>query len=137
MIPFLPLLCYILAYYLDGLETPEEGIDAGRNLQSRLRKIGMKIFPYVLTVVLIYLTRQQGDIRKYWKLLLADSVFMLVCFIIYTLLDEVHPARRGMDYTMILLIPSILFLAVSGHAVHARADRPLDREFYEEMTDSN
>lgn len=115
MIPFLPLLCYILAYYLEGLEK-------------------QKIFPYVLTAALIYLTRQQGDIRKYWELLLADSISMLVCFCIYTYIYTRRASRLG---PMILLVPSIVFLAVSDHAVHTRADRSLEREFYEEITDNN
>ncbi len=118
MIPFLPLLSYILAYYLEALESREkEGIG----------RLG-EVLPYVLTAVVLYLNRQQGDIKKYWKLLLFDSILMLICFLLF---------RLGRRRAMLLLAPSILMLIVFGYTCHTQADRAVGRKFYEEVTDSD
>lgn len=129
MIPFLPLLCYILAYYLDRLEKTEE--EAGRPGR-------MEVFPYLLPPVLIFLNRNQENIRKYWKLLLLDSILMLACFSVYAWRRPRCQRGRGAGWRpgiLILLAPSVLFLAVSGYAVNTEAERWLDPEFYEEITD--
>ena len=124
MIPFLPLLCYITAYYLEGLES--RGKEKETEGIRRIARLGESL-PYILTIVMVCLNRQQGDIRKYWKLLLLDSVLMLVCFLVLRLCQ-----RRS----VILLAPSILMLLVFDYTCHTQADRGLNRKFYEEITDS-
>ena len=112
MIPFLPLLCYILAYYLDGLK-------------ERNRFGG--VLPYLLTIGMICLNWQ--------GMIFLDGVLMLVCFLAVRLY-RTKSLRPASGYEWILLAPSILMLIVCDNTIHTQADRPLDREFYSEMTDT-
>ncbi len=124
MIPFLPLLCYILAYYLEGLEHMEGKEGSNYRFPEGL-------LPYVLTIGLIYMSRRQGDLGDYWKPLILDSIVMLVSFLIFML------CRRRWGNSMILLTPAVLMLGVFGYACHTQADRMLDRKFYSEVTDAD
>ncbi len=147
MIPFLPLLCYILAYYLDRLLSVSGEEETGC---PGIRESLTEFLPYVITVVLVYMNWRQGEIRKYWKLLLLDSICMLVCFCVYyqagrvTHSKKVRIAKRFFGIvplryrcsSAVLLIPVILMLSVFGWKYNTEADKALDRDFYEEMTDS-
>lgn len=119
MIPFLPLLCYILAYYLDRLESS-----------------ALEFLPYILTIGLVCLSCYQEEIGKYWKLLLLDSMCMLVCFGIYRWVRKARLKGIGVRcHSAVLLIPAILMLSVSGYRYNVEAGKPVNREFYEEVTD--
>ncbi len=125
MIPFLPLLCYILAYYLEEMEhMKSEKIENRRN---HIRRSFMQFLPYVLTIGIICFSRRQKDIEKYWKLLLLDSILMSVCFFIF---------NRRQRKSMILLAPAVLMLVVFDFECHTQADRMLNQGFYEDMTDT-
>ena len=112
MIPFLPLLCYIIAVYL---REAERG------------KLHGGYMPYVVSIMWIYLGRLQGDVGKYWNLLLIDGVLMLVCFLAFCRKKNV----------LLLIIPVVLCLAVFGLVLNKRADRTVSRQFYEEAADGS
>lgn len=124
MIPFLPLLCYILSYYLDGQER-EAAKETGEH-GVRRRLFGS--LPYVLTLGLICLDWQQENLGKYGKLMLLDGILLLACYL-FLAFGRIRWA------SLAPLTASILMLAVSDHVYHVQADRALDRGFYEEMTD--
>lgn len=117
MIPFLPLLCYILAYYLEEMEHV--------GAENR-RKRAVQFLPYILTIGFVYLNRRQGELGKYWKLLIIDGILMFIFFFIFI---------RCQRKSMILLGPAILMLFVFNFVSHRQADRMLSQGFYEEMTD--
>lgn len=146
MIPFLPLLCYVLACYLDGLGSWKGGI-----------------VPYVLTVVLIYVCRRQGEAGKYWKLILLDGIVMLVCFAVIRICREwaarraAHAPKGPRAYShglcalprrllclenmprvsaAVFMLLGIAMLILFGYEAHARGAHAVDRAFYRETTDS-
>ena len=73
MIPFLPVLCYITAYYLDRLE------------KSRDKKIPLftASIPYMILIIWILLNREELVLSEYWTLFLGDAVIMIICWLIY------------------------------------------------------
>lgn len=117
MIPFLPLLCYIAAYYLNQLE--------------QIGKGKFSLFwgsvPYIITMMLIILKREQFEAANYWILILADSTIMLICYLIF------YKKRN----TLVLLIPSLGFLTLFGSIFHIQSDRFVDNEFYQQVTDES
>ncbi len=125
MIPFLPLLCYVLACYLDSREVRTDSV------RKKRRDLVMEILPYVVTVVLIYVCRRQGEAGKYWKLLVADGVLMLVCSII-SLFCRVRSVRQA-----VLMVPGIIMLILFGIGCHAQGVHVVSREFYKSVTDSS
>ncbi len=157
MIPFLPLLCYILAYYLDRLDRTggeEEagqysemeklgGVCAGKNLRRQTGEICVRFLPYILTVILVYLSWRRGEIEKYGKWLLLESILSLACFSVYYWAKTVRSKRARFTEcrrkhgknAALLLLPVVLMLAVSGYQYNGTEGKALDREFYEEMTD--
>lgn len=112
MIPFLPLLCYVLACHLMELSG---------------RRTVLAVLPYGLTLWLICLSLFQGDIRKY-KFLLLDGVVMLICCLVVVCWKK---------NSVILLIPAVFLLAVSDFTYHTQENQAVGREFYEEMTDTD
>lgn len=117
MIPFLPLLCYIAAYYLNRLEQAEE----------EKRSLFLGALPYLLTMILIIVRREQFAAGSYWILILADSTIMLICYLIYY--------RKG--NALVILIPTLVFLGVFGFVYQLSSDRFLDKTFYSQVTDES
>lgn len=134
MIPFLPLLCYNLAYYLDNLE------HTGACLKIHFFT---GFLPYALTAGLIYVNQRQGKNGKYGKLLMLDSAVTTVCYLIVLLcqgrIAKVSPdirkhtsAKKRRCNAMILLAPALLLLAVIDYCT--QENMALDRKFYQEVT---
>lgn len=115
MIPFLPLLCYVIVYYLRTLEFGKQG------------RLLNEIFPYIVSVFLAFTARERGDVGKYWYLLLLDGAVMLACFLLF------YRKRK----ILLLLVPPIIFLFLFGVVLHVQSDRTVDRAFYEEVTDED
>lgn len=111
-IPFLPLLCYLIAYYLDKLE--REGISFLRGF-----------LPYLLTLGILYLGHDSAGNEKYWKLILLDGIVMAVCFVLF------YRKRK----ILLLMLPPVVFLAVFAGTFHRSADRMVSRETYDRLTD--
>lgn len=147
MIPFLPLLCYVLACYLNDLGS---------------RGPVAELLPYALTAVLIYVFRRQGEAGKYWKLLLLDGAVMFVCYAVilccrkwlagrttnvpecprthFCRLPAMSHGLSGLKIrqwsTTVLMAVGIAFLIVFGNGCHAQGAHAVSREFYQSATDA-
>lgn len=120
MIPFLPLLCYVMACYLKNMETGNKD-----------RKGILSFLPYLLVIIFAYTGRESGDVGKYWELVLFDGMIMLICFCV------VKKRPYGKRNTLILLLPTIGFLVFYGFSLHMEADYMVKRDFYREVTDKD
>lgn len=147
MIPFLPLLCYVIACYLNDLGS---------------RGPVAELLPYALTAVLIYVFRRQGEAGKYWKLLLLDGAVMFVCYAVilccrkwlagrttnvpecprthFCRLPAMSHGLSGLKIrqwsTTVLMAVGIAFLIVFGNGCHAQGAHAVSREFYQSATDA-
>ncbi len=130
MIPFLPLLCYVMACYLNDLGS---------------RGPVAELLPYALTAVLIYVFRRQGEAGKYWKLLLLDGAVMFVCYAVILccrkwLFPAMSHGLSGLKIrqwsTTVLMAVGIAFLIVFGNGCHAQGAHAVSREFYQSATDA-
>ncbi|MDO4311598.1 MAG: YfhO family protein [Eubacteriales bacterium] len=115
LIPFLPLLCYMMAAYLE---------------KQRNREISFRInvTAYSLTLLLCYEHYRgqelAGEPLK-WYLILADGILMLVSFLIFWRWRRV----------CILIIPSVACLFLYGSIVHRAYGEVMDYETYRQITD--
>lgn len=118
LIPFLPLLCYVMAYYLRYMEEKNE-----YSIKEML--------PYLMPFIFVYLERQKGDVGKYWELVLLDGVGMFICFFIF------QKRPYGRRSSLILLLPVMGFLTVFGASLHTKAEYAVKREIYRDITDKD
>lgn len=117
MIPFLPLLCYLIADYLEKQAKREIPIWKG-------------ILPYFVTLAIVCLRGSQTLNSDYFRLLLAESGVMLLCSsIFYRFFDT---RKRGY---LCLILPSLLFLLMFGTVFHRSDNWTVDRDFYAQVTD--
>lgn len=111
MIPFLPLLCYLIATYLEKQKQREISFWAG-------------VLPFLLTIVLVYMGREQGKYSEYLGWVLVDALVMLVCYLIF----------YWKKFDWVLIAVPIGFLALYGVVLHKSADKMIEPAFYEEVT---
>lgn len=111
MIPFLPLLCYLIATYLEKQKRREISFWAGA-------------LPFLLTIVLVYMGREQGKYSEYLGWVLVDALVMLVCYLIF----------YWKKFDWVLIAVPIGFLALYGVVLHKSADKMIEPAFYEEVT---
>lgn len=114
MIPFLPLLCYLIAKYMEKQRKGEIPFLAG-------------LLPFLFTILLIGIKKEQIGNKEYWILLLIDATIMAVCFLICYW-------KKCMQF--LVLLP-LIFLTVYGVMLHENADMFIDPAFYERVTDKN
>ena len=112
MIPFLPLLCYLIAKYMEKQRKGEIPFLAG-------------LLPFLFTILLIGIKKEQIGNKEYWILLLFDATIMAVCFLICYW-------KKCMQF---LVLPPLIFLFVYGVMLHEKADMFIDPAFYETVTD--
>lgn len=120
-----------------------EGVWEERRI--RIRGWVRALSPYIITIILLYVCRRQGEAGRYWRLIMQDALLMLCCFICY-LITVISPPQRkckedegGKIYksgksSFLLLIPVISMLFVFDYICCIREDRPVKKEFYEEVT---
>ncbi len=122
-IPFLPLLCYLIAIYLkkcrDGEIAPVTGM----------------IF-YMITTVFVYIARDQftkgGIVEGIWKALLAESILFLSCYLLYCAMKKY---RKETKEILMLALPSVICLAVTMNTFYQmKPDRYVSRKLYQEVT---
>lgn len=114
-IPFLPLLCYLLAYYIEKQRKGEIPFWRG-------------VIPFLLTIALLYLGRgEQGSYSKYMGLVILEAAVMFACCLI------VYWKKRE----WILLAVPIGILSLYGAVLHAGADKMMEASFYREVTDES
>ena len=114
MIPFLPLLCFLIAKYIEKQRNGEISFLAG-------------LLPFLFTVLLLCAKKEQIGNKGYWQLLLADGMIMAVCFLICYW-------KKCMQF---LVLPPLIFLSIYGVVLHENADMLIDPAFYEQVTDQN
>lgn len=110
LIPFLPLLCYLIAVYLDKQKKREISFFAG-------------FCAHLLTLALLYCCCQ--DFPE-WRFLLADGLLTLVCFVLFWKFGRIF----------LLSVPPILFLLLFG-CFGGRFWELEDPKTYAEVTNEN
>lgn len=137
MIPFLPLMCYVTALYLDGMSAGRMccGRDACGQEESRNGGCGEKgrrrtdilrgMIPYAAALGFLWFYFARCGVEKYGRFVLADSVLLLISYGIYCVRKNV----------LVLMLPSVLLLGIFGNGYHGEAANYLDREFYGKVTD--
>ena len=122
-IPFLPLLCYLISIYLEKCRKRELSFIAG-------------IVPYIITTIFVYIARNQfvsKDIGKsIWKVLLAESILFLICYVLYCALKRYHKETKEI---LMLALPSVICLAVTMNTFYQmKPDRYVNRKLYRDVT---
>ena len=112
LIPMLPLICYLCAYYWQKQERRE-------------LTLVVSGIPFLLVFVILYMGKEQEDYMRYWKIIMADAFIMLFCLLIFW-------QKRNI---LLLAVPPVVFLAIFGNVFHVSADKMESREFYREVTD--
>lgn len=116
LIPFLPLVCYLIACYLEKMEKGQITFAAG-------------LFSFLGAAVLLYLGRNHTDYIKYGKWILADAGIMTGAFLLF------WKCRRKKGRIYLLAVPPVLFLFLFGMVFHPEANRIESRENYEKAVD--
>ena len=125
LIPFLPLFCYLIAYYI-------------QKQQKEFRSFRHGILPYLLTAVLI-LIGDTSSMPKFSRVLLfLDAIFMMFCYLLFYKIHRLYTRRckRFLQYTGILclFIPALLFLSIYDYFFQTQAGYMLDVDFYQKIT---
>lgn len=118
-IPFLPLLCYLISIYLEKCRKRELSFIAG-------------IVPYIITTIFVYIARNQfvskGIGKSIWKVLLAESILFLICYVLYCALKRYHKETKEI---LMLALPSVICLAVTMNTFYQmKPDRYVSRKLY-------
>jgi len=122
-IPFLPLLCYLISIYLEKCRKRELSFIAG-------------IVPYIITTIFVYIARNQfvskGIGESIWKVLLAESILFLICYVLYCALKRYHKETKEI---LMLALPSVICLAVTMNTFYQmKPDRYVSRKLYRDVT---
>lgn len=112
LIPLLPLLCYLIAVYLEKQSREEIPFWQG-------------VTPFVLTLLLLFAGRVQADGKDYRYLVMIDGAAMLICVLVF------YWKRRE----KFLIAAPIVFLAVFQIGYNISENKMLDKEFYDKVTD--
>ena len=118
-IPFLPVLCYLIAVYLEKCKNEEISLAAGS-------------IPYMITTGLIYFERSQFVKGWIWKALLAESVLFMICYFLYYVMKGY---KKSTKEVLLLAMPSILCLAVTMNTFYqSKPKRYVSETMYEKVT---
>lgn len=121
-IPFLPLLCYLIGIYLEKCRKRELSFIAG-------------IVPYIITTIFVYIARNQfvskGIGKSIWKVLLAESILFLICYVLYCVMKRYHKEAKEI---LMLALPSVICLAVTMNTFYQmNPDRYVSRKLYRDV----
>ena len=121
-IPFLPLLCYLIAIYLEKCKKKEISTVAG-------------IIPYIITTGFVYIARDQftskGIGENIWKALLAESILFLICYVLYCAVKSYCKETKEI---LMLALPSVLCLVVTMNTFYQmKPDRYVSRKLYRDV----
>lgn len=122
-IPFLPLLCYLISIYLEKCRKRELSFIAG-------------MIPYIITTIFVYMARNQfvskGIGESIWKVLLAESILFLICYVLYCAMKRYHKEKKEI---LMLALPSVICLAVTMNTFYQmKPDRYVSRKLYRDVT---
>ena len=116
LIPFLPLLCYLTAKYLEKLKN------------QKIARIWM-LLPCLMVVIYIYLKKDDVKSEILWKLLLLDAVMtLLIC------MAQAYSAWIRKYLAVAVLGPVILCLLVTGSYSWEKSGNLESRKSYEADT---
>ena len=123
-IPFLPLLCYLISIYLEKCRKRELSFIAG-------------IVPYIITTIFVYIARNQfvskGIGESIWKVLLAESILFLICYVLYCAMKRYHKEKKEI---LMLALPSVICLAVTMNTFYQmKPDRYVSRKLYRDVVE--
>jgi len=123
-IPFLPLLCYLIGIYLEKCRKRELSFIAG-------------IVPYIITTIFVYMARNQfvskGIGESIWKVLLAESILFLICYVLYCAMKRYHKETKEI---LMLALPSVICLAVTMNTFYQmKPDRYVSRKLYRDVVE--
>ena len=123
-IPFLPLLCYLISIYLEKCRKRELSFIAG-------------MIPYIITTIFVYIARNQfvskGIGKSIWKVLLAESILFLICYVLYCALKRYHKETKEI---LMLALPSVICLAVTMNTFYQmKPDRYVSRKLYRDVVE--
>ena len=123
-IPFLPLLCYLISIYLEKCRKRELSFIAG-------------MIPYIITTIFVYMARNQfvskGIRESIWKVLLAESILFLICYVLYCALKRYHKETKEI---LMLALPSVICLAVTMNTFYQmKPDRYVSRKLYRDVVE--
>lgn len=123
-IPFLPLLCYLISIYLEKCRKRELSFIAG-------------MIPYIITTIFVYMARNQfvskGIGESIWKVLLAESILFLICYVLYCALKRYHKETKEI---LMLAVPSVICLAVTMNTFYQmKPDRYVSRKLYRDVVE--
>ena len=127
LIPLIPLFCYMLAMYLKKVSCEE------------FSWVGC--IPYVVTMELIYIGRNQEGMEKLWSFLMTESQIMFGCYLAAGMIKEVWRNQKQTIWrargTVLILAGSMaVFLAVFDNQYAKEKQEMLDTTFYKQVTDS-
>ena len=122
-IPFLPLLCYLIGIYLEKCRKRELSFIAG-------------MIPYIITTIFVYMAKNQfvskGIGKSIWKVLLAESILFLICYVLYCAMKRYHKETKEI---LMLALPSVICLAVTMNTFYQmKPDRYVNRKLYRDVT---
>ena len=116
LIPFLPFFCYLTAVFLKRMENGEIG-----------RWKGVFIFGSTVGVSLLALYQQgNGSRAQNYQLILFESAALFFFFLIF----------QKWKRPFLLLVPALVCLVLINHAVNGKAGNLVQKEDYQEITDS-
>ena len=123
-IPFLPLLCYLISIYLEKCRKRELSFIAG-------------MIPYIITTIFVYIARNQfvskGIGKSIWKVLLAESILFLICYVLYCAMKRYHKETKEI---LMLALPSVICLAVTMNTFYQmKPDRYVSRKLYRDVVE--
>ena len=123
-IPFLPLLCYLIGIYLEKCRKRELSFIVG-------------IVPYIITTIFVYIARNQfvskGIGESIWKVLLAESILFLICYVLYCAMKRYHKEKKEI---LMLALPSVICLAVTMNTFYQmKPDRYVSRKLYRDVVE--
>ena len=123
-IPFLPLLCYLISIYLEKCRKRELSFIAG-------------MIPYIITTIFVYMARNQfvskGIGESIWKVLLAESILFLICYVLYCVMKRYHKETKEI---LMLALPSVICLAVTMNTFYQmKPDRYVSRKLYRDVVE--
>ena len=114
LIPMLPLLCHLIALYLEKQRKGEISFWQG-------------ILPFLVTIILIWGGREPVKITKISCFLLMDAGIMLLCGLLFY--------RK--HHEKIFLFVSIGMLLIYGTIMNGWFSQRTERDFYNQVTDTN
>ena len=116
LIPFLPFFCYLTAVFLNRMKNGEIG-----------RWKGTFIFGGTVGVSLLALYLQgDGSRAQNYQLILFESAALFFFFLIF----------QKWKRPFLLLVPALVCLVLINHAVNGKAGNLVQKEDYQEITDS-